>query len=94
MHVSMRQYRATGDVAEFAARVQDGFLPLVRSVEGFAAYYFVDLGGPDFLTITVAESRAAVEETAERARAWVSENASDLVEGAPSVVHGRVLVQT
>jgi hypothetical protein len=93
MYVSMRQYVATAEVAEAAGRIEEGFVPIVRQVEGFSAYSLVDLGGRAFMTITVAETRAAVEESAERARAWIRDSAPDLVEGAPTVVHGRVLVQ-
>jgi predicted transcriptional regulator len=93
MFVSMRQYVATTAVEEAAARIEAGFVPRVREVEGFAAYTVVDLGSRAFLTITMAETRAAVEESAERARAWIRDEAADLVEGAPSVVNGRVLVR-
>jgi hypothetical protein len=93
MYVSMRQYVATGEVEEAAAKIKAGFLPRVREVEGFASYTVVALGGRAFVTVTMAETRAAVEESAERARAWIRDEAPDLVEGAPTVVHGRVLVQ-
>jgi hypothetical protein len=94
MYVSMRQYVAATEVEEAARRIEAGFVPLVREVEGFVSYTVVELGGRAFLTITMAETRAAVEESAERARAWIRDEAPDLVEGAPTVVHGRVLVRT
>ena len=94
MYVSMRQYVATTDVAEAASRIEAGFVPLVREVEGFVSWTMVDLGSRAFLTITMAETRAAVEESADRARAWIRDSASDLVEGAPTVINGEVLVRT
>ena len=35
-----------GSVEHLAQRVQDGFVPLVRQMDGFRGYYLLD-GGPD-----------------------------------------------
>ncbi len=94
MFVSMRQYLANADMPTVARRVQEGFVPLVRGVEGVSGYYLVDLGGDAFLTVTFGESRAAVEASADVARKWVAEQAPDLVQGAPTVVNDEVLVQS
>lgn len=92
MYVSVRQYRSS-DAAEVARRVEGdgGFLPVVREVPGFTAYYLVDAGDGDLLTITVAEDQAGVEESISRASDWVRDNAADLVEGAPAVTNGEVV---
>lgn len=95
MHVSVRQYRSS-DVAEVARRVEGegGFLSVVRDVPGFTAYYLVDAGDGDLMTITVAEDQAGVEESVSRASEWVREHAADLVEGAPTVTNGEVVAHT
>jgi hypothetical protein len=90
MHVSVRSYRSN-DVPEVGRRAQEGFVPLVNRIPGFAAYYIVDGGDGTFTTITVAEDEAAVEESVAKAREWVSENAADLVDGAPAVTNGEVV---
>src|SRR3954447_9938828 len=90
MYVSIRQYRSD-DVQEVARRAQGGFVPIVRDVAGFSAYYIVDGGEGTFTTITVAEDKAGVEEFVNKAREWVRENAADLVDGAPTVTNGEVV---
>ena len=57
MYASIRQYNGR-NVAEFARRVQEGFLPIVRQVPGFVAWYLVDGGGGALFTITLCEDRA------------------------------------
>jgi hypothetical protein len=90
MYASIRQYRSD-DVPEVVRRVQDGFLPIVREVPGFSAYYIVDSGDGAFTTITVAEDKAGVEESVTKAGEWVRQSAADLVEGSPTVSNGEVV---
>jgi hypothetical protein len=90
MYVSIRQYRSD-DVQEVARRAQEGFVPIVREVPGFSAYYIVDGGDGAFTTITVAEDKAGVDASVDQASEWVRENAAELVEGAPTVSNGEVV---
>jgi hypothetical protein len=89
MYASIRQYR-TKDNGEVGRRAREEFVPLVREVEGLAAYYVVD-AGDRLISITIAENREAVEESVSRAREWVGANLSELVEGAPLISNGEVL---
>jgi hypothetical protein len=92
MYASVRQYRSS-DIEEVGRRAQEGFIPIVRGVAGFSAYYIVDDGDGTFMTITVAEDRAGVEDSVSKAREWVRENAADLTEGAPTVTNGEVIAR-
>lgn len=92
MYASIREYTAK-DNAEIARRAQQGFIPIVREVPGFSAYYMVD-AGDKFFTITVAAQQAAVEESATKAREWVQENAADLVDGPAIVTNGEVVASS
>jgi hypothetical protein len=92
MHVSVRQYRSS-DVPEVARRAEDGFTEIVKEVPGFSGWWLVDGGGGTVVTITVAEDQAGVEESVNKARDWVQENAADLIEGSPTVVNGEVVAQ-
>lgn len=93
MYASIRQYR-THDNAEVARRAQEGFIPTVREVPGFSAYYMIDAQDGTFFTITLAEDQAGVVESVSRAAAWVGENAADLVDGAPTVTNGEVVASS
>lgn len=90
MYVSVRQYR-TSDAQEVGRRAQEGFVPIVREIAGFSAYYIVDGGDGQLTTVTVAEDKAGVEDSVAKAREWVAENAADLVEGEPQVTNGEVV---
>lgn len=89
MYASIRRYQ-TKDNAEVARRAQDGFVPLVREVPGFSAYYMVD-AGDTFFTVTLAEDKSGIEDSASKAREWVGQNAADLIEGSADVHNGEVV---
>jgi hypothetical protein len=89
MYASVRNYRSS-DPAEVIRRADDGFIPLVREVSGFKAYYMVDSGDGGLFTITVCDDQAGVEESVDKAREWVAENAAELIDGAPDVSNGEV----
>jgi hypothetical protein len=93
MQASVRKYKVT-DAAEIARKAKEGFVPLVREVDGFGGYYLVDGGDGVMYTITVAESQDGVEESARKAADWIAENedVAALVDGAPDVTNGEVLV--
>ena len=93
MYASIRNYRSS-DARELARRAGEGFLPLLQDVEGFAGYYIVDAGDGRVASITVCQDQAGVEESVNRSRDWVAENASELVEGAPEVLNGEVTVDS
>src|SRR5687768_18576520 len=92
MYVSIRQYNGR-NVAEFSRRAQEGFVPLVRQVPGFLAWYLVDGGGGALFTITLCEDQAGAEASVSAAADWVPANVADLVERSPAVIHGEVRAQ-
>ncbi len=93
MFTSIRKYTVRrGSVPELALRVRDGFLPLMRQIDGFKGYYLLD-GGPDVLiTVSIFESAAAALASNEKAAAWVRDNVLEFTRGMPDVMVGNVLV--
>jgi hypothetical protein len=89
MYASIRKYTSS-DAAEVIRRADEGFIPLVRDVSGFKAYYMVDGGDGTVVTVTVCDDQAGVEDSVGKAREWVGQNAADLIEGAPDVTNGEV----
>lgn len=68
MFFAIRKYRVRrGSTAEWAQRVRNGFVPLMRELEGFRGYYLLD-GGPDVL-ITISMFDTADEALASNERA-------------------------
>ena len=96
MHSSVRKYKTTeaSAGATISSEVEKEFVEIIKGVDGFAGYYLIDGGDNTIVTITVAESQAAVEESAEKAAEWVKGNdtVSGLMDGGPEVTNGEVLV--
>jgi heme-degrading monooxygenase HmoA len=81
MFASVRRYKVRrGSVEHLAQRVQDGFVPLVRQMEGFQSYYLLD-GGPDVL---IASNETPAN--------WVRHNVLEFTRGMPEVMVGNALV--
>jgi hypothetical protein len=92
MHASVRSYRVT-DVEAFVAKMQEEFVELVETVDGFVGYYVVDGGDGTVTSITVGQTEEAVDASTARAEHWVVETVAHLVEGAPEVTAGEVRVR-
>jgi hypothetical protein len=96
MNSSVRKYKLTdaGAASKIADEVEKEFVEIVKQVDGFGGYYLIDGGDGTLVTITVAESTDAVEASAAKAAEWVqgNETVSSLMEGAPEVTNGEVLV--
>jgi hypothetical protein len=88
---AIRTYRVT-DPEELSRRVTDEFVPMVRDVPGFIAYYIVDGGGGKLSSITICEDPEGVEESTARAAEWVGERIASLIESGPEILTGEIIV--
>jgi quinol monooxygenase YgiN len=91
MYTVVRRYEGATDPAEAARRVQEGFVPLIRQVPGFVAYYAVDAGGGVIVSISVFEDQAGSEESTKRAADFVRANLAPLLPNPPQVTVGEVV---
>jgi hypothetical protein len=93
MFIAVRKYRVRrGSTAEWAQRVRDGFVPLMRELAGFQGYYLLD-GGPDTLiTISMFDSADEALVSNEKAVDWVRNNVMEFARGMPEIMVGDVLV--
>ncbi len=92
MHAAIRSYRVM-DAEAFVQKVEDEFVERVKGVSGFVGYYVVDGEDGTATTITVGETKRAVQASTERADRWLVERAAHLVESAPYVTAGEVRVR-
>jgi hypothetical protein len=91
MHAAIRQYQVDpGSVDEFRRGVNEGFLPTIKDVYGFQAYYAVDAGGGRLATVSVFDDRAGAEESTRMAADWIRQNMASLVPNPPEVLEGEV----
>ncbi|MEV8284805.1 hypothetical protein [Streptomyces niveus] len=91
MYAVVRRYEGVTDPAEAARRVGDGFVPLLRQVPGFVAYYWVDAGDGVMLSTSVYEDQAGADESVRRAADFVRDNLASLLPHPPQVTAGPVV---
>lgn len=91
MYAAVRRYEGVTDPAEAGRRVNEGFVPLIRRVPGFVAYYWVDAGDRVMVSTSVFEDQAGAEESTKRAEDFVQENLASLLPNPPQVTAGEVV---
>ena len=93
MFITVRKYRVRrGATAEWAQRVRDSFVPLMREMAGFRGYYLLD-GGPDeLIAISLFDNADEALASNEKAADWVRNNVMGFARGMPEVMVGDVLV--
>ncbi|MEV0146818.1 MULTISPECIES: hypothetical protein [unclassified Nonomuraea] len=91
MYATVRRYEGVTDPAEAGRRVSEGFVPIIREVPGFVAYYWIDAGDGVMLSTSVYEDQAGAEESTKRAETFVRENLASLLPNPPQVTAGEVV---
>lgn len=91
MYAAVRRYEGVSDPGEAGRRVAEGFVPLLKEIPGFVAYYWVDAGGGVMASTSVFEDRAGAEASTERAAEWVRDNIESLLPNPPQVTAGEVV---
>ena len=91
MHAAIRQYQVDpGSVDEVRRGINEGFLPIIKDVYGFQAYYAIDAGGGRMATVSVFDDQAGAEESTRMAADWIRQNMPSLVPNPPEVLEGEV----
>ncbi|RVU15119.1 hypothetical protein EOT10_26740 [Streptomyces antnestii] len=91
MYAVIRRYEGVTDSAEAGRRVDEGFVPLLRRVPGFVAYYWVDAGDGVMVSTSVFEDQSGAEESINRAADFVRDSLSSLLPNRPQVTAGPVV---
>jgi hypothetical protein len=91
MYAAVRRYEGVTDPAEAGRLVNEGFVPLVRQVSGFVAYYWVDAGDGVMFSTSVFRDEAGAEESIARAAGFVADHLAALLPNPPHVMAGEVL---
>ncbi len=90
MYAVTRHYRFDPRSArEIGRRIQEGFVPLIRQVPGFVAYYWYETGPGAGTSLTVFEDEARAEASVALAAGFVLAELEDLM-GEPEVSRGPV----
>ncbi len=95
MYASIRRYVVHRDsVDEIARRISEGFVPVIRDIPGFVAYYVVDTGTGIAISFSIFEDQAGAEQSAAAARDHIKENLASLFPNLPEIMDGQVIVNT
>jgi hypothetical protein len=91
VYATIRRYEDVTDPGEAGRRVSEGFVPLIKQIPGFVAYYWVDAGDGTIASTSVFEDRAGAEASNEGAASWVRENIASLLPNPPLMTAGEVV---
>ncbi|MFD7438995.1 hypothetical protein [Streptomyces sp. NPDC059861] len=91
MYAAVRRYEGVTDPAEAGRLVNEGFVPLMRQVSGFVAYYWLDAGDGVMVSTSVFQDRAGAEESISKATDFVRDNLASLLPNPPQVMAGEVV---
>jgi len=91
MYATVRRYVGVTDPSEAGRRVNEGFVPLISTVPGFVAYYWVDAGGGVMISTSIFENQSGAEESTKRAADYVREKMASLLPKPPQITAGEVV---
>lgn len=91
MYAVVRRYDGVTDPAEAGRRVKEEFVPILRDVSGFVAYYWVNTGAGVMVSTSVFQDQAGEEESTKRAADFVRANLASLLPNPPQVTAGEVV---
>lgn len=99
MYAVVRRYTIKpGGARELATRVENEFVPILKSVPGFVSYTYLEGGqewGRDVLaTISVFANREGAEASVRAAAKWVGDNLGEFEPSQPAVTAGEVLYRS
>jgi hypothetical protein len=90
---SVRRYTmASGSVAELMRNVDDMFADEMAALDGFAAYYVLDCGGGEIVSVSVLRDEATARETDEMALRFVTERLTRFGLQRTEAMAGKVLI--
>jgi len=79
---------------EVARIASEGFLPILREIEGFVDYYLVDGGDGVLISTSIFESASGKEESNWRAGEFVGQHLEPLLPNPPQITASEVVADT
>jgi hypothetical protein len=94
MYVTVRRYEGVSDTSEVARIASEGFLPLIREIEGFVDHYLVDAGDGVMMSTSIFESASGEEESNWRAGQFIGQHLTPLMPNPPHITAGEAVAHT
>jgi hypothetical protein len=97
MYAVIRRYD-DGDesrMEELASAARERFVPRVQEIAGVEAYYYVQTGAANVVTVSICETAEAAAQSTQAARDFIREEGfSDALPNPPEVTEGEIVAQT
>lgn len=91
MYAVIRKYQLDQGVsAELDRKIQEFFVPLLKNVPGFVAYYWLDDAKGTGASLSVFQDKAGAEESVRIAARFVEQHLAGLSLGSPEITQGVV----
>src|SRR3712207_6491721 len=82
MYASLRRIKcAPGKAREVAQRIEEQFVPQMRTVSGFVGYYLIDMGDDEIASVSIFQDQQGADDANQRAGNWVKQSLGDIVAG-------------
>lgn len=92
MYVSIRRYRNVLSLSKLLSDIELDFVPRLKRMPGFIAYYALEGDRHSLTTITVFATPEMAEESNAAAAAWLREWSSDVLIEPIEVTSGQLAV--
>lgn len=94
MYASIRRHVVHRDsFEEIERRIGEGFVPIIRSIPGFMAYYLVNAGNGIAISFSIFVDKAGAQQSAIAARDYIKENLAPVFSNPPEIMDGQVIVR-
>lgn len=91
MYAVVRHYHFKKEDSEKIDKIiHEGFVPLLKSSQGFVRYYWLDTGEGEGASLSVYNDKAGADESIRLAANFVKEKMSTLLTQKPEVIEGPV----
>jgi hypothetical protein len=95
MYIQVASYRlGSGSIDELVRRIEEGNLPVVRTVPGFLAYHAFDAGDGVVASVLLFKSRSGVEEAERRLAEWIEKTVEEFEVEPLDVREGNVIASS
>ena len=94
MHAVVRTYSGKGakELFDLLEKQKTDVEKLMRSVKGFVSYALVRTADGGF-TVTIAQDKAGADDSIQKARDWIKQNAANVGANPPAISEGSVILQ-
>ena len=81
-----------GMAQEFAKRVEAGALPVMKTMDGFKAYYLIFGAEDTVIAVSLYSNKAVAEGSTQKLMPWIKENLGPLLAAPTEAIDGEVAV--